>query len=568
MISGKRWLCRALLVCVSAGALVVAQDKGTVSTDGNQTQDIATLRAMIAAQQKQLDALKQALDNQQKLLEQTAAAQKTAPPSVGQVASIEPIFPAVAPATLAAIPAIPVPQAAPAAAAGGNPCEAPPDAQTPAYIRIGNTCMVPIGFMDMTSVWRSKDLGSSIGSNFASLPYNNVLAGNLSEFHFSPQNSRIGFRIDGNWKGTHFIAYNEDDFNGTSGGNNLSVTSGSFVPRLRLFWVDVRKGNIELLAGQSWSMLTPNRKGLSALPGDLFYGQEIDLNYLTGLPWTRQPGVRVIFHPNNQLAIGISAENPEQYMGGSAGAPSITLPACCASFSGGELSNNTNTQAVPNLAPDFIAKIALDPTSRLHFEVAGLERSFRSYNLTSGTGFTGNTNFKTIGAGVSANAMLGITDNFRLTTTNFWSDGGGRYLFGQAPDVIVRSNGSLSPVHAGGFTEGFEANVKNTLLYGYYGGTYVGRDVALDANGTSLIGYGYHGSANSQNRMIEEVTFGFNQTLWKNPRYGALNFMGQYMYEIRAPWYYSQNEAGGKDSEGTTIFFNLRYSLPGSMPAF
>jgi len=52
------------LVCVSAGALMVAQDKGTVSTaastDGNQTQDIATLRAMIAAQQKQLDALKQA----------------------------------------------------------------------------------------------------------------------------------------------------------------------------------------------------------------------------------------------------------------------------------------------------------------------------------------------------------------------------------------------------------------------------------------------------------------------------------------------------------------------------
>jgi hypothetical protein len=133
--------------------------------------------------------------------------------------------------------------------------------------------------------------------------------------------------------------------------------------------------------------------------------------------------------------------------------------------------------------------------------------------------------------------------------------------------VIIRSDGSISPVHAGGFTEGFEANVKNTLLYGYWGGTYVGRDVALDTNG-SLIGYGYHGATNAQNRMIQEVTFGFNQTIWKNPRYGALNFMGQYMYEVRAPWYYSLNEAGGKDTQASTVYFNLRYSLPGSMPTF
>lgn len=78
MISAKRWLCRALVICIGAGTLVVAQDNGTVSTDGKQTQDITSLKAMIAAQQKQLDALKQALDNQQKLLDQTLAQEKTA----------------------------------------------------------------------------------------------------------------------------------------------------------------------------------------------------------------------------------------------------------------------------------------------------------------------------------------------------------------------------------------------------------------------------------------------------------------------------------------------------------
>ncbi len=549
-------MCRALLAVAGAGALAVAQENAT------QPQDIASLRAMIAEQQKQLDAMKQALEKQQQVLDKTVAADaaKTAPVSRGQVASIAPIFPAAAPATLAALPALPVPQAAPAAAAGSNPCEAPADTKVPAYIRIGDTCVIPVGFMDLTSVWRSKDAGSSIGTNFAGIPYNNVTAGRLSEFHFSPQNSRLGFRVDGNWKGTHFIGYNEFDFNGTSGGNNLTVTSGSFVPRIRLFWVDVRKGSMEFLAGQSWSMLTPNRKGISALPGDLFYSQVIDLNYLTGLPWTRQPGIRFILHPNKTTAIGFSFENPEQYMGGSAGSPSITLPSALAAYSGAELSNNTNTNAVPNYMPDIIAKVALDPTSRLHFEVAGLERAFRVWNPNT------NTYYKTLGAGGSFNAMLGLSDNFRLTTTNFWSDGGGRYLFGQAPDVIVRANGSLSPIHSGGFTEGFEATHKNTLLYGYWGGTYVGRNTALDTNG-SLIGYGFRGSSNAQNRMIQEVTFGFNQTMWKSARYGAVNFMGQYIWEERAPWYYAGG-AGGKGSQMSTVYFNLRYTLPGGMPSF
>jgi hypothetical protein len=44
--------------------------------------------------------------------------------------------------------------------------------------------------------------------------------------------------------------------------------------------------------------------------------------------------------------------------------------------------------------------------------------------------------------------------------------------------------------------------------------------------------------------------------------------MGQYMYEERAPWYYALNQAGGKGTQANTVFFNIRYSLPGSMPTF
>ena len=88
------------------------------------------------------------------------------------------------------------------------------------------------------------------------------------------------------------------------------------------------------------------------------------------------------------------------------------------------------------------------------------------------------------------------------------------------------------------------------------------RNVALDANGTSLVGYGYSGSSNSQNRTVQEVTFGFNQTLWKDAKYGALNLMGQYEYLLPRTRGTSL-PMRPRRTHDNTIYFNLRYTLPG-----
>ncbi|MEO8052608.1 MAG: hypothetical protein ABI833_19545, partial [Acidobacteriota bacterium] len=463
-----------------------------------------------------------------------------------------------------AIPAAPLPQATPSATSSSkNPCEADIERTIPIFLRLGNTCIVPIGFMDLTPVWRDKNAGSGMGSNFGSLPYNNTANGNLSEFRFSSQNSRLGFRVDGDWKGTHFIGYNEFDFNGSSGATSLAVTNGSIVPRLRLFWLDARKGTLEFLTGQSWSLLTPNRSGLSALPGDLFYTQVIDINYMAGLTWTRQPGIRVLLHASKQLTFGFSAEQPDQYIGGSAGGSGITLPGGLTALAGAQLDNAAGGYlSQPTVTPDFIAKVAFDPTSHFHFEVGGIERNFKTTNLAPP--FT--THHTTQGAGLLLGANIAVLKNLRLISTNFFSDGGGRYLFGQAPDVIVRADGSLSPVRADGTIDGLELTLKNTLLYAYYGGIYIGRNSALDANGKTPIGYGYIGSPNSQNRSINELTFGFNQTMWRNPRYGAINVMGQYEYLSRNPWFVATDAP--KATHDSTIYFNIRYTLPGAMPNF
>ena len=433
----------------------------------------------------------------------------------------------------------------------------------PPFLRLGNVCIQPIGFMDLTGVWRDKNTGSGIGSSFGSIPYNNTATSKLSEFRFSPQNSRIGFRIDGNWNDFHFIGYNEFDFLSSATPGSAGVTNGAFVPRLRLFWLDIRKGKMELLAGQSWSLLTPGRSGISGLPSDVFYSQATDANYLAGLTWTRQPGIRFLYHPTDTIAMGVSLENSNQYIGGSGGGSGITLPSASAlsGIAGSQLDNTSGSVlSTPNLMPDIIAKIAFDPNARVHVEMAGLLREFKIWDSAS------NTYSTATGRGGSINANVALTKRLRLVSNNFYGAGGGRYLFGQAPDVVVRADGTLQTVNSAGFNEGFELTVKKWLWYSYYGNIYVERAQLLDANGKTPIGYGYSGSPNSQNRSVNDVTFGFNDSLWKDARYGALSWMGQYEYLTRDPWYVAAGAP--KSTHDNAIYFDLRYTLPGSMPKF
>ncbi len=561
-IVGKAILCSAIVL----GGMLYGQTPapGAATTDN----DVATLKAQLAEQQKQIDALKAAMEEEKKLFERATNAATPVRPgqdtfalprdkALGDVASTTPIIPSIAPVSKAAL------SAGQPAAASTNPCEAPLDTNSvPPYLRLGSVCIVPIGFMDATFVERDKAANSQIGSNFGSIPYNNVVNGKISEARFSIQNSRLGFRADGDWKGTHFIGYNEFDFLGATAANNITVTNGAVVPRIRLYWVDARKGNWEFLAGQSWSMLTPNRKGISPLPGDIFYSQVMDVNYMAGLTWTRQPGFRVLYHFGKTATWGFSAENPEQYIGGSGGGSAIVLPAALAGLSGTQLDQGNINNGVPVLTPDFISKFAWDPSARFHAEVGGVLSTFK---ILKNPGNLSNAAYDTKAGGGILFGMNGeIFKNFRLITTNFWSDGDGRYLFGQAPDLVIAANGNMSLMHAGGTVNGFEARTGKFLWFAYYGGIYIPKNVQIDVTGKP-VGYGYVGSSNSQNKAIQEITGGFNETVWGSPRYGAINLIGQYEYLTRNPWYIGTGPSATHDN---TIYFDIRYTLPGSIPAF
>jgi hypothetical protein len=374
----------------------------------------------------------------------------------------------------------------------------------------------------------------------------------------SIQNSRIGFRVDGDVKGAHVIGYMEADFLGNAPAN-LVVSSNSNTLRSRLYWVDVSKNGWELLGGQTWSLMTPGRTGISPLPGNLFYTQNMDTNYQAGLVWARQPEVRLVYHASDKAAFALAIDDPEQYFGGSSGGPSPTLPSALSALAGTQLNNGQTTTSVPNIAPDVIAKLAFDPSKVFHVEFGGIERSFKIANPVNLQKFSAQ------GAGGFLNLNFQIAPGLRILTNNYWSDGGGRYMFGQAPDLIVRADGSISPIHSGSTVTGFEWMRKNTLIFGYYGGIYVQRNSAVDANGKTLVGYGFSGSASSNNRTIQEATIGFNQAFWKDPRYGALNLIFQYDYLQRNPW----SVAAGSPSNASLneVFVDLRYTLPGAAPA-
>lgn len=423
----------------------------------------------------------------------------------------------------------------------------------PLAIRIGDADFTVGGFMDFTAFFRSTNLGSGIGSSFGSLPYSNTAAGRLTESRFSAQNSRVTLKAESKVGANKVTGYLETDFLGFQPTTGF-VTSNSNSLRMRLYWVDVQRDKFEVLGGQSWSLLTPNRTGLSPNPSDLFFSQNMDTNYQVGLTWSRQAQVRFVYHPSATWAVGLSAENPEQFLTGA-----VALPGGGSSpyASQVDIAGTGGSTSTPNSRPDIIAKIAYDPTvagKHLHFEVAGLLRSFKTFNAANNVTNAAN------GEGGSVNINLEATKKLHLIANTFYSQGGGRYIFGLGPDFIVRPDGTPSPIHAGSGIAGFEYQLRPSfMVYSYYGGAFFERNTAVDAGG-KLIGFGFPGSASSSNRSVQEATFGFVRTFWKNPRYGALQWINQFSYLTRSPW--SVATGAPKNAHLGMAYMDLRYVLP------
>jgi len=555
--------------------------------------ELEELRDLLINQAQQLQVQGEQLKQQQEkmqLLEDRVKSSDSAPAKLA-AAPVQPASVSALP-TASGLPtstprsaSIPV---ASAAAPSPSPAQQPQNAETapasPLSFNIGNAKFTPGGFMDLTNFFRTKDMGSGIGSSFNSIPYNNALPlGQLTEDHFSIQNSRIALRVDSTVAGGAVIGYVEADFLGFTN-DNLNVTSNSNTLRSRLYFVDYRRGKWEILGGQDWSMVTPSRTGIAVMPADVFNTQDMDTNYNVGLTWERTAQFRFILHPSNKVAVGFGIENPQQYTGNAVTFPTTpiafnatqvnigtSLNSTALGAASGQVAAATNSLATPDVAPDLIAKIAVDPNPAghaIHLEAYGLFRTFR-INTFNGTNNLGNTTIH--GAAGSFNSNFEIFKNFKIFETAFYSSGGGREIGNtNVPDFIVTpaanatSQLGLSPVHSDAGILGLEYQATpKFMVYGYYGYVYIGRNFSLTgcgAGGKSFCGYGFSGSSNSNDRNVQEPTIGFIPTFWRNPNYGALSLITQFSYLSRAPWVVAKGAP--KNAHLGMAYIDLRYTLP------
>jgi hypothetical protein len=448
--------------------------------------------------------------------------------------------------------------------------------ENPVSLKIGAAQLTPGGFVDLTGIFRSADVGSGLGTNFTILPYNNSLPlGRLSEFRFTGQGTRLSLRVDAQpGKSTSVAGYYESDFNGFEPANsNISTKGDTF--RLRLAFVQLRHDKWELVTGQTWSLLTPTRQGLSPFPENVFTALRLDTSYLAGLVYSRQPGIRVVYHAADWWTFAAALENPQQFV-----PSSVVFPTDGATnffstqFDNGSSSTSAASSAVnptvPNLHPDIIAKTAFDwrlGGKLFHVDAGGVARSFRVVdNLVSPVATRTIT-----GGGGGINANFEAVKNLHLIANSFYGDGVGRYIGGLGPDVIIKPDGSPSAVHAGSGLGGFEWQTSPKLLLdGYYSGAYFFRNYDLTTAalgtpcsvgaGTYCVGFGYPGSANTNNRDYQEASVGFIPTIWSSPNFGKLQFVSQFSWVVRTPWYVAPGSP--KNAHAFISYVNLRYIIP------
>jgi hypothetical protein len=423
--------------------------------------------------------------------------------------------------------------------------QTPPPPPSPLTIRLGSADFRFGGFLEAAAVIRSTNVGSGLATTFGTIPFPNTPPGNLSETRLTAQGSRVNLLVTSTLGSAAVKGFLEVDFLG-SGPGNAFVYANSHTPRMRHAWAQYARNGFELTAGQTWTLLTPNRNGLSPVSTDVVLSQVVDANLQLGLTWARQNQFRVVAHPWKTFAAGVSIENPQPFIGSA-----VVLPD---GFPAAEVDTGSNTGA-PSPYPDIIGKVAFDPrTGELHqhLEAAVIVRGFRTYEPAS------NTRSLTTGSGVSVGAVIEPMKNVTLIGSAFFSSGGGRYMIGQAPDFMVDADGSPTTIGSRSILGGIEAQVKpTTMLFGYYGTVRVDQQVGFD--GDEPIGYGVSGST-SANRTIDETTVGANQTLVREAGHGALNLIFQYSYVKRTPW--SVPDGTPPSAHAHMVYISVRYILP------
>jgi hypothetical protein len=491
--------------------------------------DIQALKDALAAQQLEIEALKQQL-------QQRNSAASLQPSAPARPSPADPVQPAPMQASTSnppaesdvsessSSPSQPPAELSPAApqqqnvqnpltpeSTQGSPEIYNKQMEGPLTIRFRGIHITPGGYAAGEFGWRSRALGADMSTPFNSLTMPGASQSRLSEVFGTARQSKITGFIDGRIGKIDLSGYVSTDFL-SAGTTSTSTSTNGYTLRLRQAWGQVKfDDGWSFLAGQSWSLVTEDAKGIA--PDDDIgktndvRPKTIDSVYNVGFNYTRQAGVRITKNFGDRFAIAVAVENPEatltthgnaaNYLLGEAGATS-TL-------------NSLSTYAF-NPSPDIIAKVAFDPGFG-HYEVYGLldrftDRAFPCVDSVSsgtppvvtvapncpsaadaGTAVGAYSSSKDGGA-VGASARWLFAHHVVFGLKGVGGSGIGRYGPAGLPDASINPDGTVHLVKNLLGLSTLEWHSKKFDIYGYTGAEYASRTYGFDPISRKFVGYG------------------------------------------------------------------------------
>ena len=439
--------------------------------------------------------------------------------------------------------------------------------------------ITPGGFIEAAGVYREHNLASDVATPVTAIPYTITRAGHAEELRATARQSRITGLVEGDINpDIKLSAYGEFDFLGAAQTAN-SNESNSFNLRTRVIYatMDFAQEGWRLLAGDEWSLVTMNSKGIT--PRNEVLPPNIDAQYNVGYVWARQPQFRVTKDfLNKTLWAAVSIENPQTTFGGSPAAATSTLFNINngSNFYAGDtgtLGTTTNatgavtavsgvapaTQSL-NHVPDVVGKLAAEEDvfgHHLHAEVFGLYRQFYEQrgNLKSNSLDAGS-----VGGGVAAQVIPNLLD---VQVSGITGNGVGRYGTSGLPDVAFTPSGKITAIQetAGLVTATLHAT-KTLDLY------FVGGEEQDERPDGGLGSYGSFTAVNTgcgieastltctgNTRRLSELTFQAWDKAFTGP-YGQIRLGLQYSYVAREGF---SGIGGAPEAHDNMILTSIRY---------
>jgi hypothetical protein len=156
------------------------------------------------------------------------------------------------------------------------------DSSTYPPFQLGPVSLQPYGFFEGIGMWRSAATGDTVSTKFGSIP----LYETPSESLFSVGHSRMSLHSEMTLGPGKIVGYVESDFLDKKG-------QGPY--RWRQYWGEYKLGNWEFLGGQAWSLLRPNRSGITSENG-MMNTLAVEPNYHVGVIGPRRQQLRVVRH--------------------------------------------------------------------------------------------------------------------------------------------------------------------------------------------------------------------------------------------------------------------------------